>query len=320
MTPPIPTRDLGPEELTVGAVGFGAMSFGNYHNPPAYYDKDAVAKEILDRAGELGLTLVDTADVYGPSEEVVGRALRGRRDDFVVATKFGIVPMTAATPPRADGTRAYLRGQVERSLRRLGTDHIDLYYVHRIDPTTPIEDTIEAMAELVTEGKVRHLGLSEAAVDTVRRAAAIHPITALQTEWSLWQRGIEAEVLPAARELGIAIVPYSPLGRGVLTATGSPRGGQVDPSTRLLEIVQRIAGEVGAEPGQVALAWLLHQGDDVLPIPGTRQADHMEKNTLSALVELSADQLAELSSIPLAAERRGLTPNWFDGVTPPRRA
>ncbi len=191
MTESLPVRKLGPEQLSVGAIGYGAMSFGDYYGQNGY-DKDEAARTILDRAQELGVTLIDTADVYGPSEEILGRALKGRRDSFVVATKFGIVlPSGPAAPTRIDGSREYLRGQLEQSLRRLGTDHIDLYYVHRIDPSIPIEETVGAMAELVTEGKVRHLGLSEAGADTLRRASAVHPITAIETEWSLWQRQIE---------------------------------------------------------------------------------------------------------------------------------
>ncbi|MEW2548312.1 aldo/keto reductase [Streptomyces sp. NPDC047002] len=334
----LPVRHLGPGGPAVGAVGYGAMSFGDFYGQ-SDYDKDLAARGILDRAAELGVTLIDTADVYGPSEEILGRALKGRRDAFVVATKFGIVPPTDTTPGRIDGTRAYLRGQVEQSLRRLGTDHIDLYYAHRIDPTTPIEDTVEAMAELVAEGKVRHLGLSEAGADTLRRAAAVHPIAALQTEWSLWQRGIEDEVLPTAREHGIAIVPYSPLGRGALTATLTTRDEMAegdhrrrmpwfseenfDANQRALALVCRIAADVGAEPGQVALAWLLHQGDDVVPIPGTRRVAYLEKNAASAHVPLTAGQVAELSTIRVDGAREDeefTAPNWFDGVTPPRRA
>jgi aryl-alcohol dehydrogenase-like predicted oxidoreductase len=341
MTVSLPVRRIGPEQLIVGAIGYGAMSFGDYYGQSGY-DKDAAARAILDRAAELGVTLIDTADVYGPSEEILGRALqaaRGSRDDFVVATKFGIVPPTTTTPGRIDGTRAYLRGQIEQSLRRLRTDHIDLYYVHRIDPATPIEDTVEAMAELVTEGKVRHLGLSEAGVDTLRRAAAVHPITALQTEWSLWQRGIEVDVLPAARELGIAVVPYSPLGRGALTATITSRDDlpegdhrrrmpwyseeNFDANQQALQIVRRIAAEVEAEPGQVALAWLLHQGDDVVPIPGTRRPAYLESNAAAATVSLTDAQVAELSTIRVDGAREDdefALPNWFDGVTPRRSA
>ncbi|TYC02123.1 aldo/keto reductase [Micromonospora sp. WP24] len=333
----IPQRKLGPEGLAVGAIGYGAMSFGDFYGQ-SDYDKDAAARGILERAGELGVTLIDTADVYGPSEEILGRALQGRRDDFVVATKFGIVP--AAGPgakARIDGSRNYLRSRLEQSLRRLGTDHVDLYYAHRIDPDIPIEITVEAMAELVKEGKVRHLALSEAGVDTLRRAAAVHPITALQTEWSLWQRQIEQEVLPTARELGIAIVPYSPLGRGALTATLSSRADlaesdhrrgmpwfsdeNFDANQTSLATVRQIAAEVGAEPGQVALAWLLHQGPDVVPIPGTRRVPYLEQNAAAALVALDDDQLARLDAIRVDGDRgvaaNLATPNWFDGVTPP---
>ncbi len=340
MSDVLPTRQLGREGLTVGAIGYGAMSFGDYYGQ-SDYDKDAAARAILRRAGELGITLIDTADIYGPSEEILGAALKGHRDEFVLATKFGIVqPTEPGTPVRIDGSRAYLRSRIEQSLRRLGTDHIDLYYAHRIDPSTPIEDTVEAMAELVTEGKVRHLGLSEAGADTLRRAAAIHPIAAVQTEWSLWQRQIEREVLPAARELGIAVVPYSPLGRGALTATLGSRDDlaegdyrrrmpwfsaeHFDANQAALDIVRQVANENGVTPGQVALAWLLHQGPDVVPIPGTRRESYLEQNAAAAFVALSAEQLARLAAIRVDGEREGesslATPNWFDGVTPPRTA
>ncbi|WP_422771906.1 aldo/keto reductase [Plantactinospora sp. WMMC1484] len=333
----IPQRKLGPGGLAVGAIGYGAMSFGDYYGQSGY-DKDAAARAILERAAELGVTLLDTADVYGPSEEILGRALRGHRDDFVVATKFGIVlPSRPGEQVRLDGTRAYLRGQLEQSLRRLGTDHVDLYYAHRIDPDTPIEVTIEAMAELVTEGKVRHIALSEAGADTLRRAAAVHPIAAVQTEWSLWQRQIENEVLPVAREFGIAVIPYSPLGRGALTATLASRAEldesdhrrsmpwfsdeNFDANQLSLAVVRQIAAEVDAEPGQVALAWLLHQGPDVVPIPGTRRVSYLAQNAAAAAVTLSDDQLARLNAIRIDGEREAQAnreiPNWFDGVTPP---
>ncbi|HEY6492489.1 MAG TPA: aldo/keto reductase [Trebonia sp.] len=248
-----------------------------------------------------------------------------------IATKFGIVLPTESNPSRVDGSRGYLRGQVERSLRRLGTDHIDLYYAHRIDPATPIEDTVEAMAELVAEGKVRHLGLSEAGADTLRRAAAVHSITALETEWSLWQRGIEDEVLPVARELGIAVVPYSPLGRGALTATLTSRADlpendyrrqmpwfseeNFDANQKALEIVRRVAADTGAEPGQVALAWLLHQGDDVVPIPGTRRVSYLEKNAAAAFVSLSAARARPRATWP---PRTGSTASRRQGGRDPR--
>jgi aryl-alcohol dehydrogenase-like predicted oxidoreductase len=339
MTGSIPMRTLGTERLTVGAVGYGAMSFADVYGQSGY-DKDAAARAILDRAAELGVTLLDTADVYGPSEEVLGRALDGRREQFVVATKFGIRnPTEAGVLPSIDGTRAYLRQQVEQSLRRLRTDHIDLYYAHRIDPDTPIEDTVGWMAELVAEGKVRHLGLSEAAADTLRRASTVHPIAAVQTEWSLWQRRIEDEVLPTARELGIAVVPWSPLGHGALTATLASRDElaandsrrrvayfseeHFDANQATLDVVRRIAAEVEALPGQVALAWLLHQGDDVVPIPGTRRESYLAQNAAAAFVPLSPDQVAELGTIRAdgaVTKGMGAIPNWYDGVTPPRTA
>jgi aryl-alcohol dehydrogenase-like predicted oxidoreductase len=340
MTSSLPARELGTERLTVGAIGYGAMSFANAYGQ-AGYDEDTAADEILGRALELGVTLIDTADIYGASEEILGRALRGRRDKFVIATKFGIV----ASPFNGreaviDGSPAYLRAQVERSLTRLGTDYIDLYYQHRIDPAIPIEDTVGAMAQLVGEGKVRHLGLSEAAPDTLRRAVAVHPIAALQVEWSLWARHIEAELLPMARKLGVAIVPYSPLGRGALTSTitklsdlpegdnrrGMPwySAGNFDENMRSVEIVREIAADLGAEPGQVALAWLLAKGPDVVPIPGTRRVRFLEQNTGAAALALSDEQLAALDAIRVSGERLGASAaaaqNWSNGVTPPRGA
>ncbi|MFH8447445.1 aldo/keto reductase [Streptomyces sp. NPDC018026] len=313
MTGPLPTRVLGTERLTVGAIGYGAMSFAGFYGQGGY-DKDETARAILARAAALGVTLIDTADVYGPSEEILGRALDGHRDEFVVATKFGIrFPDGPNGPRKIDGTRAYMRQQLDQSLRRLRTDHVDLYYAHRIDPDTPIEDTVGWMAELVAEGKVRHLGLSQVSADTLRRANSVHPITAVQSEWSLWQRDIEDEVLPTARGLGVAVVPWSPLGHGALTATVTSRDElpetdirrqvpyfseeHFDANRATLETVCRIAAEVEAEPGQVALAWLLHQGDDVVPIPGTRRERYVEQNAAAAFVALTPDQLAALDAI-----------------------
>lgn len=313
MTESIPARFLGAERLPVGAIGYGAMSFADFYGQSGY-DKDESARAILARAAALGVTLIDTADAYGPSEEILGRAMDGHRDEFVIATKFGIRITTGPNPSRTiDNSRAYMRQQLEQSLRRLGTDHVDLYYAHRIDPDSPIEDTVGWMAELVTEGKVRHLGLSEVPADTLRRANSVHPITALQSEWSLWQRGIEDEVLPVARELGVAIIPWSPLGQGALTATITSLDELSETDTRrqlpyfsaesfeanraTLETVRRIAAEVEAEPGQVALAWLLHQGDDVVPIPGTRREQYLEQNAAAAFVALSPDHLADLGTI-----------------------
>ncbi|NEB81938.1 aldo/keto reductase [Streptomyces sp. SID14478] len=335
----IPTRYLGLDRLAVGAVGYGAMSFANPYGQGGEYSPDDVAREILERAGKLGVTMIDTADGYGDSEEIIGRALKGRRDDFVVATKFGIVSAPfGGAEARIDGSPAYARERLERSLRRLGTDHIDLYYQHRVDPTVPIEETVGAMAEFVAEGKVRHLGLSEAAPDTIRRAAAVHPIAALQTEWSLWERGIEAEILPLTRELGIAIVPYSPLGRGALTGAIASREDlknedhrrglpwyseeNIDRNLSTLDVVRAIAAEAEATPGQVALAWLLGKAPDVVPIPGTRRPAFFEENTLAATVSLTEEHFAALERITVAGEREQGTAvaaqNWFSGVTPPR--
>ncbi|GAA4561486.1 aldo/keto reductase [Planotetraspora kaengkrachanensis] len=335
----ITTRFLGPDHLEVGAIGYGAMSFANPYGQNGEYDPDMMAREIIDRAAKLGVTMIDTADGYGASEEIVGRAIAGRRDEFVVATKFGIVSAPfGGAEARIDGSPAYARRQLERSLRRLGTDHIDLYYQHRVDPTVPIEDTVGAMAEFVTEGKVRHIGLSEAAPDTIRRAAAVHPITALQTEWSLWERGIEDEILPLTRELGIGIVPYSPLGRGALTGAITSRDDlknedhrsgmpwyseeNFDRNLSTVDIVRDIAADLGATPGQVALAWLLAKAPDVVPIPGTRRPAFFEENSLAADITLTEDHIAALEGITVTGDREHdtavATQNWFNGVTPPR--
>ncbi|GII56503.1 putative aldo/keto reductase [Planotetraspora thailandica] len=335
----ITTRFLGPDRLEAGAIGYGAMSFANPYGQNGEYDPDTMAREIIDRAAKLGVTMIDTADGYGASEEIVGRAIAGRRDEFVVATKFGIVSAPfGGAEARIDGSPAYARERLERSLRRLGTDHIDLYYQHRVDPTVPIEDTVGAMAEFVTEGKVRHIGLSEAAPDTIRRAAAVHPITALQTEWSLWERGIEDEILPLTRELGIGIVPYSPLGRGALTGTitsrddlksGDHRSGMpwyseqnFDRNLSTVDVVRGIAADLDATPGQVALAWLLAKAPDVVPIPGTRRPAFFEENSLAADVTLTEDHIAALERITVIGDREHDTAvaaqNWFNGVTPSR--
>jgi aryl-alcohol dehydrogenase-like predicted oxidoreductase len=333
------TRTIGPGRLEVGAIGYGAMSFANPYGQAADDDPDQVAREILDRAETLGVTLIDTADGYGDSEEVIGRALRGRRDRFVVATKFGIVSAPfGGREARIDGSPAYARERLERSLRRLGVGHVDLYYQHRVDPTIPIEDTVGAMAEFVAEGKVRYLGLSEAAPDTIRRAHAVHPITAIQTEWSLWERSIEREVLPLTRELGIGIVPYSPLGRGALTGSVSSRDDlgkgdhrrgipwfserNIDGNLATVRTVAGIAAELGATPGQVALAWLLAKAPDVVPIPGTRRVRYLEENSRAAEVTLTSEHLATLDAITVSGAREHDTAvgaaNWFEGTTPAR--
>jgi aryl-alcohol dehydrogenase-like predicted oxidoreductase len=280
---------------------------------------EAESIRTIHRAIELGVTLIDTAEIYGPftNEELVGRALKGRRDQVVLATKFGLVAHTGDGPWNIDSSPANIRIAVEGSLKRLGTDHIDLYYQHRVDPKTPIEDTVGALAELVTEGKVRHIGLSEAWVQTIRRAHAVHPVTALQSEYSLFTRDPEEEVLPVLRELGIGFVPYSPLGRGFLTGTirsadqldatdsrvSNPRfsGENFQHNLRLVAEVEAIAAEVGATPAQVALAWLLAQDEHFAPIPGTRRVSRLEENIAADAVELTDEQVRKLNQLPPAA-------------------
>ena len=280
---------------------------------------DAEAIRTIHRALDLGVTLIDTAEIYGPyvNEELVGQGIKGRRDDVVLATKFGLVSHAGAGPWNLDSSPANVRAAVEGSLRRLGTDHIDLYYQHRVDPNTPIEDTIGAVADLVAEGKVRHIGLSEAWVDTIRRAHAVHPITALQSEYSLWTRDQEAEVLPLLRELGIGFVPYSPLGHGFLTGTirstdqfdsddfraTNPRftGENFERNLHIADEVQAVAADVGATPAQVAIAWLLAKGDDIAPIPGTKRVARVEENVAADGVVLTESQLARLDALTPAA-------------------
>jgi aryl-alcohol dehydrogenase-like predicted oxidoreductase len=289
--------------LDVARIGLGAMTMAGLYGADGLDDSESIAT--IHRAIELGVTLIDTAEIYGPftNEELVGRAIKGKRDQVVLATKFGLVSHADEGPWHVDSSPANIRTAVEGSLRRLGTDHIDLYYQHRVDPNTPIEDTVGALAELVAEGKVRHIGLSEAWVETIRRAHAVHPITALQSEYSLWTRDQEEKVLPVLRELGIGFVAYSPLGRGFLTgnirsadqldATDSratnPRfsGENFQHNLRLVEEVEAIAAEVGATPAQVAIAWLLAQGDNIAPIPGTRRVPRVEENVAADAVELT---------------------------------
>jgi aryl-alcohol dehydrogenase-like predicted oxidoreductase len=273
----------------------------------------------IHRALDLGVTLIDTAEIYGPyhNEELVGRAIKDRRDDVVLATKFGLVSHAGAGPWNVDSSPDNLRTAVEGSLRRLGTDHIDLYYQHRVDPNTPIEETVGALADLVAAGKIRHIGLSEAWVDNIRRAHAVHPITALQSEYSLWTRDPEEQVLPVLRELGIGFVPYSPLGRGFLTGQitsvddfeegdgrkGNPRflGENFDHNLRLVDEVKAIAAEAGAMPGQVALAWLLALGEGIVPIPGTKRVSRLEENVAADGIELTAEQLEKLTNMAAPA-------------------
>jgi aryl-alcohol dehydrogenase-like predicted oxidoreductase len=313
----VPLRSLGPHGPAVGAIGFGCMSFGGTYGHASVDDPVDVVREAL----ELGATMLDTADRYGVSEEVVGNAVKGRRrDDVFLATKFGIIsPPKGDQPAVVDGRPEYVRTSIETSLRRLGTDHVDLYYQHRADENVPIEETIGAMAELVEQGKVRHLGLSEASVDTIRRAAAVHPITALQSEWSIWSRDIEDEVVPVCRELGIGIVAYSPLGRGFLTGRiespdefedhdlrrRQPRfsADAIAHNRGVVELTRAIGARHGATPGQVALAWLLAKGPDVVPIPGTKRAAYLRENLAAAELALTADEIAQLDGVDVVGER-----------------
>ncbi|MFI6347901.1 aldo/keto reductase [Streptomyces sp. NPDC050560] len=304
-------------DLEVSRIGLGAM--GMSHAYTGHGTDDGESVRTLHRALELGVTLIDTAEIYGPytNEELVGRALRGRREQAVLATKFGMVSHAGRGPGHLDSGPANVRTAVEGSLRRLGTDHIDLCYQHRVDPGTPVEETAGAVGELVAEGKVRFFGLSEAGPDTIRRAHAVHPVTAVQSEYSLWTRGLEERVLPVLRELNIGLVPFSPLGRGFLTGTirsteqfdeddfrrDNPRftGENFRRNLRIADEVQAVAAAVGATPAQVALAWLLAQGDDIAPIPGTRRVARVEENTAADGVTLTAEQLDRLGGLPPAA-------------------
>jgi aryl-alcohol dehydrogenase-like predicted oxidoreductase len=305
-------------DLTVSRIGLGAM--GMSHGYTGAGSDDAESIRTIHRALDLGVTFLDTAEIYGPyiNEELVGRALKGRRDDVVLATKFGLVSHAGAGAWNPDSSPANIRTAVEGSLQRLGTDHIDLYYQHRVDPNTPIEDTVGAVAELISEGKVRHIGLSAAGTSTIRRAHATHPITALQSEYSLWTRDLESEILPLLRELEIGLVPFSPLGRGFLTGTirspeqfgddtdfrkTNPRftGENFQRNLAIADEVQAVATEVGATPAQVALAWLLAQGDDIAPIPGTKRVSRVEENTAADSVELSPAQIKTLNNLTPAA-------------------
>jgi aryl-alcohol dehydrogenase-like predicted oxidoreductase len=303
------TRTLG-GDLQVSALGLGCMGMSEFYGTAE--EEDALAT--IDRALELGITFFDTADMYGPftNEQLVGRALAGRRDEVVLATKFGNVRGENGERLGIRGDAAYVRSACEASLERLGVDHIDLYYQHRVDTSTPIEETVGAMKELVEAGKVRHLGLSEASAETIRRAHAVHSITALQSEWSLWTRDPEDEVLPTVRELGIGFVAYSPLGRGFLSGRirstddlaeddfrkFHPRfqGDNFQRNLDLVAKVDEIAAAKGATPGQLALAWVLAQGHDVVPIPGTIRAAHLEENVGALRVELTQGDLAELEA------------------------
>ena len=314
----VPTRHLGPESLAVSAQGLGCMGMSEFYGA----GDDAESVRVIHRALDLGVTLLDTSDMYGvgANERLVGRAIADRRDQAVLATKFGIV-RDADGGRGISGRPEYVASACDASLQRLGVDHIDLYYQHRVDPDVPTEETVGAMAQLVEAGKVRHLGLSEAGAETIRRAVAVHPVTALQTEWSLWTRDIEDEILAVARELGVGIVAYSPLGRGFLTGAitslddlqaddfrrNNPRfaGDNLAHNLQLVERVRTIASEKGITPGQLALAWVSAQGDDVVPIPGTKRIAYLEENVAASDVALDADDLARIEAAAPTGAARG---------------
>ncbi|RFC77549.1 aldo/keto reductase [Streptomyces sp. AcE210] len=304
-------------DLDVPRIGLGAMGMSQAYTGAGTDEAESI--RTVHRALELGVTFIDTAEIYGPytNEELLGRALKGRRDQVVLATKFGLVSHDGDGPGTLDSSPSNIRTSVEGSLARLGTDHINLYYQHRVDPNVPIEETAGTVGELIAEGKVRAFGLSEAGPDTIRRANAVTPVTAVQSEYSLFTRDPEARVLPALRELGIGFVPFSPLGRGFLTGTirstegfdkddfrrDNPRftGENFQHNLRLADEVQAVAAEAGATPAQVAIAWLLAQGDDIAPIPGTKRVTRLEENAAADALRLTPAQLDRLTNLPPAA-------------------
>jgi len=317
---------LGDNGPRIGRIGLGLMGMSAFYTGAGQDDEGSI--RTIHRALELGVNFLDTAEIYGPylNEELLAKAIAGKRDQAVIATKFGTILHRSDDSRGLDGSAENVRLSVEGSLRRLGTDYIDLYYQHRMDPNTPIEETVGALAELIAEGKIRGYGLSEAAPATIRRAHAVHPVTAVQTEYSLWSRDPEAEILPTVRELGIGFVPYSPLGRGFLTGTirsldqldatdfrrDNPRfeGDNLEANIRIVEQVDVIADELGARPGQIALAWLLAQGDYIAPIPGTKRVSYLEENVAADAITLSAEQLAVLNDLqaPVGDRYADMTP------------
>ncbi len=326
-------RRLGRSGLTVSALGLGCMGMSYAYGPTDRAESLATIRGALD----LGVTFLDTADMYaaGENEKLVGEAIAGRRDEVVLATKFGIL-LDSATgrPAGVDGSPDYVRAAIDRSLTRLGVDHVDLYYQHRPDPDVPIEETVGAMAQLVAAGKVRHLGLSEASTATIRRAATVHPITAVQSEWSLFSRDIEQAVVPACRELGIGMVAYSPLGRGLLTGALTSvedlavddfrrnlpwwQAGNLAANLELVGQIRSVAARHDATPAQVALAWVLARGEDVVPIPGTKRSHYLRQNVESGNLALSPEDLDRLSDLHPAGERYP-DMSWVERDTTPLR-
>ncbi len=316
-------RKLGKQGFEVSEIGLGCMGMSEFYGT----GDEAESIATIGRALDLGVNFIDTADMYGPfsNERLVGKAIKARREEVALATKFGMERTEDGGIVGVNGKPDYVRKAAEASLERLGVDHIDLYYQHRVDPNTPVEETWGAMKELVEAGKVRYLGISEAAPDTIRKANAVHPVTAIQTEYSLWSRDVEDEILPTARELGIGFVPYSPLGRGFLTGQitspddfaendfrrTSPRftGENFQKNLDLVERVKEIADEKGVTPGQLALAWLLHQGDDLTPIPGTKRRERLEENAKATDVKLAS---ADLSRIDEAAPKGAAAGERYD--------
>jgi aryl-alcohol dehydrogenase-like predicted oxidoreductase len=334
-SPSVPTRALGRAGLTVSAEGLGCMGMSDFYGSR----DDDESLTTIRRALDLGVTFLDTSDMYGPftNEQLVGRAIKGRREQVTVATKFGIQRADDGTRLGVRGDASYIRQACDASLQRLGIETIDLYYAHRTDPRTPIEETVGAMSELVSAGKIRYLGLSEVAADTLRRANTVHAISALQSEWSLWSRDLEVEMVPLARELGVGIVPYSPLGRGFLTGQitsvddfdaddfrrVNPRfmGDNFARNLELVEQVRAIAAAKECTPGQLALAWVLAQGDDVAPIPGTKRVSYLEENVGALAVSLDEADLAAVDAtfpIDAAAGERYADMSPIEPLTPSR--